>query len=155
MAEFVPAFAHEADFDNPRQFAAWAIGQWPKVEKSQPYPPAPRAMLPYHSEFLWKLGFRFHPEKAELVKVMGKDGWPIFVSPEEADKLKAEEMTPDQVQAEAYHLLDQIQPGLAAELDSLTPEQKAAKAKELEANLASSLEVLKQLQEHLGGASWE
>lgn len=154
MADFVPAYAEECDPNNPRQFAAWALSLWPQIEKSQPYPPAPRAMLPFHSEHLWKLGFRFHPELAELVKVPGKDGWPVFVTPEEAEVLNADEPTSDQVQAEAMHLLDQIQPGLAAEIDGMTPEQKAKKAEELQSTLASSLEAIKKLQEHLG-ASWE
>lgn len=146
----IPVFAEDANLDDPREHLAWLFGQWPKVEESQPYPPAPRPMLPFHSEWAYRMGLRFHPELAEIVKVPGPDGFPVFVSREEADTLRAQAAEVD-VEAEVNSMLQQVDPALAASLQNLSEEERQIKLQEQREELARTVETLTKIQEALGG----
>jgi hypothetical protein len=146
----VPRFARDADLDDPQQHLGWLFADWPKVGKSQPYPSAPKPLLPHHSEWAYRLGFRFHPELAELVKTVDGDGQIVFASVDEAAELDAARMSPE---VEVRDLLAQVNPELASTVDGLSDGERADMLAEFEARLRESLDTLAQVRDMLGGDS--
>lgn len=144
----VPRFVEDADLEDPQQHLSWVFADWPKVGKSQPYPSAPKPLLPHHSELAYKLGLRYHPELAELVKTVDKDGQIVFVSPAEADELRSARPAPE---VEVKDLLAKVNPDLASSLGGLSEPERAEKLSEFEDRLKDSLDTLAKVRDMLGG----
>lgn len=141
----VPQFAHEANHDDPKEFMSWFLSDWPKIEKAQPYPSAPRPFLPYHSQLGWDLGFRYHPELATLKKVATKDGV-AFIPVGDDDPVVGDTTSHgDEVAA----LLAQVDPGYAERIAGMTPAERHDALEGAKAEAEKAIEVLKRLSEVL------
>lgn len=137
-----PVYMKDANLDDPQQFAAWALSNWPGVEKSQPYPAAPAPLLPYHSQLLWDLGFRCHPELAVIKKVPGPKHLPVFIGVDEPDP------EPEDTQAEEADLkalLNRVDPDLVRNLASLSPEERENELISRKAAFDEAIEVLRKI----------
>ncbi|AYR03177.1 hypothetical protein SEA_OCTOBIEN14_29 [Gordonia phage Octobien14] len=135
------------DWDDPTQHLAPFLYEWPAFGKMQAMP-APTALVPYQAELLYKMGVRFHPELAEVVKVSDADGVSQWVSKAEAEALaeaESERLGSD----EALGLLAKISPDRAAEIESMSDEERAAQADAMAPDLAEALNELARLRKAL------
>lgn len=143
----VPNFVSDANLDDPKQHCAWAICYWPGVGKSQPYPAAPRPLIPHHSELLYDLGFRYHPELATKKKVVTEKGDVAFISVDEPDPV-----APDVVDAstEALALLGQIDPELATRVATMDESERAAAIEAHKGEFGAAMESLQKIRDGFG-----
>lgn len=149
MSEYIPDFFEDADMDDPRQMFAPLFSAWPKVEKMQPFPVA-RPLIPYHSEFAYKLGYRHHPELQELFKVKDSTGH-RFVDRAELEELKAKGGTVEEAVARdgLLGMLASINPELANEIASLDESERTARVAAMGSEVDESMQQLVKLQSFL------
>ncbi len=140
----VPEYAAEADLKNPLEHIAWALSSWPGVEDSQPYPPAPRPLLPFHSKHLYDLGFRYHPKKATIRKVVGPKGVPIFVGVDDPDPVVDAEVAA-QMPQDVMGLLAEVDPNLAANIGSMSEDERKQALRDQRQAFEDAVEVLRKL----------
>lgn len=143
----MPNFVSEADMDDPREHCAWAISFWPGVGKSQPYPAAPRPLLPHHSELLYDLGFRYHPELATRKKVVDEKGTIQFIPVDEPDPVAP---VVEESSTEALALLGQIDQELAARVATMDESERELLMAEYKGSFGEALTALQKLRDGFG-----
>lgn len=133
------------DWDDPRQHLAPFLSAWPAFGKMQAMP-TPLALVPFQSDLLYRMGVRFHPELAEVVKVQDSEGVTQWVSPEEAEQMReAGKLSSD----EALDLLAKISPERAEAIKQMSDEERAAQFEESAPDLAEALKELTKLRQAL------
>lgn len=170
------------DFENhdpndPRQFAAWALTHFPDtreaVVKAAPQGrmpmvgvPKPGVTAPAHSDLLWQLGYRHHPDLMTLYPLPGEPSgiggsWadaPRYVPKAEYDAYWAARdgqrpSMDEHVDAAAANalrrILGEIAPDALERIDSMTAEQRAAALPDAEAQAVPAFERLQQLRDRM------
>ncbi|UDL15262.1 hypothetical protein SEA_KUDEFRE_28 [Gordonia phage Kudefre] len=151
MSEQARRFESEVtDWDDPTQHLAPFLYEWPAFGKMQAMP-APTALVPYQAELLYKMGVRFHPELAEVVKVSDADGVSQWVSKAEAEEMAnaSSALGSD----EALGLLAKISPERAAEIEAMSDSEREARVEAMTPDLAESLNELARLRKALEAAN--
>lgn len=146
MGEFVPRLFEDADMEDPRQHCAPGIADWQAVEKMAPMP-SPLPLVPYHSEQLYKLGYRHHPELQVLFKVLDERKRPRFVDRAEFDALQAVKSP----QADPMLMLKQFNPDLAKSLDGLSDSERVERMQAMEGSAREAVDMLMKIREMIGG----
>lgn len=144
-------YAEDADLDDPFQHLCWALTQWIPFGKMQEMP-AIRPLAPYQSEFLCKLGIRYHPELATLFKIPDPDpdaqGRAMFVEKDEYEAYLAKgegDFAEAAATSQAMEMLAKFDPALAEAISSMTPEERAEAARGKEAAAKEALGTLAEL----------
>lgn len=143
-------FTHEVtDWDDPKQHLAPFISEWPAFGKMQPMP-SPLALVPHQAEHLYRMGVRFHPELAEVVKVQDAEGVTHFVSPEKAEEMRAaQQIAPD----EALDLLAKIDPERAERYAGMSEDERLAEVSKTAPEIAEAMKELAKLRAALEEAN--
>ena len=137
-----PRFVEDADLGVEWESVAWALSDWPGVEKSQPYPAAPTPLLPYHAQMLVDLGFRYHPELAVLRKVPGEGGRAVFIGVgDEPPVVESAGVVPDDVMS----MLMRVDPDMADRIACMSPGERAAEAEAKKAEFEAAVAMLSKL----------
>lgn len=98
------------EFEDSFQQLCWALTQWPGIGKQLPMP-TNRAMAPYQSDILYRLGLRYHPDLATLFKIPDPDpdaprDAGIFVDRAAYDEWLGSGSAEEQVPAQARQIID-------------------------------------------------
>ncbi|AXQ64401.1 minor tail protein [Gordonia phage Neville] len=133
------------DWEDPRQHLAPFLSAWPAFGKMQAMP-TPLALVPHQAEHLYRMGIRFHPELAEVVKVQDAEGVTHWVTPEEVEEMREAGKLSS---SDALDLLAKINPDKAAEIASMSDEERAAQFEESAPELADALRELTKLRQAL------
>lgn len=152
-----PITQANADMDNPRQHAAWALVAFPSPNKEMGDVPISPPVPVDLSERLWDFGFRHHPDLQTQWYIPGdhpEGGFlnvPKVVGREEYEQYRAEHADPDgevdKWTDTARSLLGELDPKLLARIDAMTDEQKAAAAEVHRKNLPPAFQRLAELHE--------
>lgn len=142
----VVEYAGDADLDNPYEHCAHGISEWPAYGDMQPMPVV-RPLVPFQSNTMFQLGFRYHPELATLFKIPDplNPGVSKFVSREEYEELLAAgggKVEEGAANAKAFELLAKLDPELAESLASMSEADRAAERDKRAADAKDALRVL-------------
>lgn len=133
-----PRFANEADLNDPKQVLAWVLADFPKVGKTQPYPPPPEVLLPHLSQWLTDLGVFYDPERAVIKKVRTESGVDFIPVGEDDPVVESE---PDSV----IELLRTVDPGFADTIEAMSPDQRKAEMLARREMFEDAIKVLRDL----------
>lgn len=152
-----PITQENADMDDPRQHAAWAVAFFPSPNPEMGQVPVHPTVRPSFSQLLCDLGFRHDPALQRKWLIPGdhpEAGWlntPRVVDRVEYDEWLAANADPDAAtekwRATAEALLGELDPKLAHRIDTMTQEERAAAAAEQRQTLPAALARLADLAE--------
>lgn len=140
---------------DPRQHFAWALGSFPGPNKAMGDIPLHPMVRPELSQRLWNFGFRWHGEYQTAWVIPGdhpEAGYlnvPKIVDRQAYDEYRAAHADPE-ADAEKWRtaaelMLASVDPGLAARIKTMTPEEKAAALEEKRSQLPAAFARLEKL----------
>jgi hypothetical protein len=148
-----------ADMDDPRQFAAWALGSFPAPNKQMGDVPLTPPVPADFSERLSQLGFRHHPELQTKWLIAGDHPEAGYLNvPKIVDRAEYEahlaahadpEAEAENWRATAEAVLGKLDPKLLHRITAMTDEQKAAAAQVQREHIPKAFERLAQLREEI------